>query len=78
MHDEHVGHLPSVGLASLLIGGKQVAACLHAHFPKCRQRPMAHTTIMRWVQRYAPEFKERWRRFAETPSDRSQTVPSLQ
>jgi transposase-like protein len=39
---------------------------------------MAHTTIMRWVQRYAPEFKERWRRFAETPSDRSQTVPSLQ
>src|SRR6202047_4625026 len=38
MHDEHVGHLLSVGLASLLIGGKQVAACLHAHFPKCRQR----------------------------------------
>ena len=23
---------------SLLIGGKKVAACLHAHFPKCRQR----------------------------------------
>src|ERR1700730_7114324 len=38
MHDEHVGHLPSVRLASLLIGGKRVAACLHAHFPKCRQR----------------------------------------
>jgi hypothetical protein len=38
MHDEHVGHLPSVGLASLLIGGKRVAACLHAHFPKCRRR----------------------------------------
>ena len=26
---------------------------------------MAHTTIMRWVQRYAPEFEKRWRRFAE-------------
>ena len=26
---------------------------------------MAHTTIMRWVQRYAPEFEKRWRRSAE-------------
>jgi transposase-like protein len=26
---------------------------------------MAHTTIMRWVQRYTPEFEKRWRRFAE-------------
>ena len=25
---------------------------------------MAHTTIMRWVERYAPEFEKRWRRFA--------------
>src|SRR6202011_1422098 len=25
---------------------------------------MAHTTIMRWVQRYAPEVEKRWRRFA--------------
>src|SRR5260221_10320216 len=25
---------------------------------------MAHTTIMRWVQRYAPEFEKCWRRFA--------------
>src|SRR5580704_11449657 len=25
---------------------------------------MAHTTIMRWVQRYAPEFEKRWQRFA--------------
>jgi transposase-like protein len=24
---------------------------------------MAHTTIMRWVQRYAPEFSKRWGRF---------------
>jgi transposase-like protein len=26
---------------------------------------MAHTTIMRWVQCYAPEFEKRWRRFAD-------------
>jgi DDE domain len=26
---------------------------------------VAHTTIMRWVQRYAPEFEERWKRFAQ-------------
>ncbi len=25
---------------------------------------IAHTTIMRWVQRYAPEFERRWNRFA--------------
>jgi transposase-like protein len=25
---------------------------------------MARTTIMRWVQRHAPEFEKRWRRFA--------------
>ena len=25
---------------------------------------LAHTTIMRWVQRYAPEFVKRWDRFA--------------
>jgi transposase-like protein len=25
---------------------------------------MAHTRIMRWVQRYAVEFEKRWRRFA--------------
>src|ERR1700682_4251128 len=24
---------------------------------------VAHTTILRWVQRYAPEFEKRWRRF---------------
>jgi transposase-like protein len=24
---------------------------------------LAHTTIMRWVQRYAPEFVKRWSRF---------------
>jgi len=30
-----------------------------------RDLSMAHTTIMRWVQRYAPEFEKRWRRFAQ-------------
>ena len=25
---------------------------------------MAHTTIMRWVQRYVPEFEERWQQYA--------------
>jgi transposase-like protein len=27
-----------------------------------RGLPLAHTTIMRWVQRYAPEFERRWNR----------------
>ncbi len=25
---------------------------------------LAHTTILRWVQRYTPEFEKRWKRFA--------------
>lgn len=25
---------------------------------------MAHTTILRWVQHYSPEFEKRWRRYA--------------
>jgi transposase-like protein len=25
---------------------------------------LAHTTIMRWLQRYAPKFEKRWQRFA--------------
>ena len=25
---------------------------------------MAHTTILRWVQRYTPEFEKRWKRYA--------------
>ena len=29
-----------------------------------RGLPMAHTTILRWVRRYAPEFERRWQRFA--------------
>ena len=25
---------------------------------------ISHTTILRWVQRYVPEFERRWRRYA--------------
>ena len=34
---------------------------------------LAHTTIMRWVQRYVPEFEKRWSRFAR-PVDGSWRV----
>ena len=34
---------------------------------------LAHTTIMRWIQRYVPEFEKRWRRFAR-PVGRSWRV----
>src|SRR5476651_1993964 len=34
---------------------------------------LAHTTILRWVRRYTPEFVKRWNRFA-TPADRSWRV----
>ena len=34
---------------------------------------MAHTTIMRWVRRYAPEFVKRWNRFGR-PTGRSWRV----
>jgi transposase-like protein len=40
----------------------------------------AHTTILRWVQRYTPEFVKRWSRFA-TPTGRSwredETYPKI-
>ena len=38
-----------------------------------RGLPMAHTTIMRWVHRYVPEFERRWNRFAR-PVGRSWRV----
>jgi len=31
-----------------------------------RGLPLAHTTIMRWVKRFAPEFVKRWNRFARS------------
>ena len=34
---------------------------------------LAHTTIMRWIQRYVPEFEKRWNRFAR-PLGRSWRV----
>jgi hypothetical protein len=48
---------------------------------------LAHTTIMRWIQRYAPEFEKRWNRFARvgleirrltTPDVRIPASPKLQ
>ena len=27
---------------------------------------LAHTTIMRWVQRYVPEFTKQWQRYARS------------
>ena len=30
---------------------------------------LAHTTILRWVQHYTPEFHKRWHRFARTVGD---------
>jgi transposase-like protein len=29
-----------------------------------RELELAHTTIMRWVQRYVPEFEKSWARYA--------------
>ena len=29
-----------------------------------RHVDLAHTTIMRWVQRYVPEFVKRWQRYS--------------
>jgi transposase-like protein len=31
-----------------------------------RRLALSHTTIMRWVIRYVPEFEKRWHRFART------------
>jgi transposase-like protein len=38
-----------------------------------RDLSLAHTTILRWVRRYTPEFVKRWNRFA-TPAGRSWRV----
>jgi len=29
-----------------------------------RGSDLAHTTILRWVQRYVPEFEKKWNRYA--------------
>src|ERR1039457_5033956 len=38
-----------------------------------RGLPLAHTTIMRWVERYAPEFVKRWNQWGR-PVGRSWRV----
>ena len=30
---------------------------------------LTHTTILRWVQRYVPEFEKRWSRYARPAGD---------
>ena len=30
---------------------------------------LAHTTILRWVQRYVPEFEKRWNHYARPVGD---------
>jgi len=37
---------------------------------------LAHTTIMRWVQRYAPEFVKRWNRFGRPAHRCASTRPT--
>ncbi|SAL73520.1 integrase catalytic region [Caballeronia udeis] len=39
-----------------------------------RGSSLAHTTILRWVKRYTPEFVKRWRRFG-TPRGQSWVSP---
>src|SRR3984957_14375641 len=37
---------------------------------------LAHTTIMRWIQRYVPEFEKRWNRFARLVGLGASTKPT--
>ena len=37
---------------------------------------LAHTTILRWVKRYSPEFVKRWNRFG-TPTGQSWRVDEM-
>ncbi len=32
-----------------------------------RNVEVVHTTILRWVQRYVPDFEKRWQRYARPP-----------
>ena len=36
---------------------------------------LAHTTILRWVQRYVPDFEKRWQAYAETYSTVGRSLP---
>jgi hypothetical protein len=35
---------------------------------------LAHTTILRWVQQYVPDFEKRWKRYALPVGDSAGTV----
>jgi hypothetical protein len=36
-----------------------------------RSIALAHTTVMRWIERYVPEFEKNWNRFVTSPRVRS-------
>jgi transposase-like protein len=37
---------------------------------------LAHTTILRWVQRYAPDFEKRWNQYARAVGDSAWMRPT--
>jgi transposase-like protein len=51
------GHLAGLKAMAKFLGVEKLFE--GRHFDR-----MAHTTIMRWVHQYAPEFERRWNRFA--------------
>jgi len=38
---------------------------------------VAHTTIMRWVRQFAPEFIKRWNRFGKQPEGRGESMKPI-
>src|SRR3954447_8505499 len=44
---------------SFKLSSRDLAAIMREH-----GLAMAHTTILRWVQHYTPEFEKRWKRYA--------------
>jgi transposase-like protein len=52
---------------------------LHQADPKALRRGVliSHSTILRWVQRYVPEFERRWSRFSRAVDKYGKTVNSL-
>jgi transposase-like protein len=39
---------------------------------------VTHTTILRWAQRYLPEFEERWRRYARRFDNAVVTISGIE
>ena len=68
-----VGGLGAIDLQMHLTGEDFAAACREPSqgifeafpLPRC----LTHTTILRWVQRYVPEFEKRWSRSARPVGD---------